>query len=96
MNCPRGRRSATKKCSHHEIFIMKIYIHVIFSNFTKILNHENLELYGMGIIHIASGPNTYKRYKSMEEVHPGPHSNACNFCCFFYLFYQSHLSFLGL
>ena len=25
---------------------MKLYIHVIFRNFTKILNHENLELYG--------------------------------------------------
>ena len=34
----------TKKRSDHEIFITKIYIHVIFSNFTKILNHENLEL----------------------------------------------------
>ena len=37
----------TKKCSDHEIFITKINIHVIFSNFTKILNHENLELYGI-------------------------------------------------
>ena len=38
-----------KKRSDHEIFITKIYIHVIFSNFTKILNHENLELYGKRI-----------------------------------------------
>ena len=36
-----------KKLSDHEIFIMKIYIHVIFGNFTKILNHENLELYSI-------------------------------------------------
>ena len=35
-----------KKFSDHEIFIMKLYIHVIFSIFTKILNHESLELYG--------------------------------------------------
>ena len=33
-----------EKSSDHEIFI---YIHVIFSNFTKILNHENLELCGI-------------------------------------------------
>ena len=49
MNCLRGRRSVevmTKKHSDHEIFITKIYINVIFSNFTKILNHENLELCG--------------------------------------------------
>ena len=38
--------SKHEKCSDHEIFITKIYIHVNFSNFTKILNHENLELYG--------------------------------------------------
>ena len=36
----------TKKRSDHEIFITKIYIHVIFSNFMKNLNHENLKLYG--------------------------------------------------
>ena len=51
VNCPHGRRGAeviTKKCSDHEIFITKIYIHVICSNFTKILNHENLELYSIG------------------------------------------------
>ena len=35
-----------KKCSDHESFITKIYIYGISSNFTKILNHENLELYG--------------------------------------------------
>ena len=49
MNCLHRRRGAEvimKKPSDHEIFIMKIYIHVIFSNFTKTLNHENLELYG--------------------------------------------------
>ena len=34
-----------KKRSDHEIFSTKIFIHVIVSNFTKILNHENLELY---------------------------------------------------
>ena len=34
-----------KKLSDHEIFIAKIYIYVMFSNFTKILNHENLKLY---------------------------------------------------
>ena len=48
VNCPHGHRGAeviTNKHSDHEIFIMKIYIHVIFTNFTKILNHENLELY---------------------------------------------------
>ena len=37
----------TKKCSNHEIFITKINIHAIFRNFTKILNHKNLELYGI-------------------------------------------------
>ena len=50
MNCPCWRCSVaviTKKCSNHEIFITKIYIHAIFSNFTKILSHENLELYGI-------------------------------------------------
>ena len=49
MNCQHGHHSTeviTKKLSYHEIFITKIYIHVIFNNFTKILNHENLELYG--------------------------------------------------
>ena len=39
MNCPHGGNH--EKRSDDEIFIMKIYIHVIFSNFTKILNHEN-------------------------------------------------------
>ena len=29
----------TKKCSDHEIFITEINIHVIFSNFTKILSY---------------------------------------------------------
>ena len=50
VNCPCGRRGAeiiTKKRSDHKIFITKIYIRVISSNFTKILNHENLELYGI-------------------------------------------------
>ena len=50
MNCQHGRCGVeiiTKKLSDHEIFIMKFYIHVIFSNFMKILNHENLELYGI-------------------------------------------------
>ena len=50
MNCPHGGRGAavfTKKCGDHEIFIMIIFIHGIFSNFTKILNHESLELYGI-------------------------------------------------
>ena len=50
VNCQRGCRGTeviTKKLSDHEIFITKIYIHVIFSNFTKLLNHENLELYGI-------------------------------------------------
>ena len=37
----------TKKCSDHEIFITKIFFHGIFSSFTKFLDHENLELYGM-------------------------------------------------
>ena len=49
VNCPHGccgEEVITKKLSDHKIFITKIYIHVIFSNFTKILNHENLELYG--------------------------------------------------
>ena len=49
MNCPHGRRRAaviTKKCSDPEIFITKIFFHGIFSSFTKILDHENLELYG--------------------------------------------------
>ena len=48
MNCLHGRRSAaviTKKCSDHKIFITKIFIYGIFSSFTKILNHRNLELY---------------------------------------------------
>ena len=40
----------TNKRSNHEIlitkFMMKINIHVIFSNFMKILNHEKLDLYG--------------------------------------------------
>ena len=50
VNCQRGRRGAeviTKKRSNHEIFITKIYIYVVFSNFIKILNHENLLLYGI-------------------------------------------------
>lgn len=37
----------TKKCSDHEIFIMNVYIHVIFSNFTKILCHKIFEVYGI-------------------------------------------------
>ena len=52
MNCPHGRRRAaviTKKCSDHEIFITKIFFHGIFSSFTKFLDHENLELYGIFI-----------------------------------------------
>ena len=43
MNCPHGGHSVvvfTKKSDDLEIFI-----HGIFSNFTKILNHENLERY---------------------------------------------------
>ena len=36
-----------KKSGDHEIFITEIFNHGIFSNFTKILNHENLELYGI-------------------------------------------------
>ena len=50
MNCPHGCCGAaviTKKCGDHEIFITKIFNYGIFSNFTKILNHENLELYGI-------------------------------------------------
>ena len=35
----------TKKGGDHKIFIMKIFIYGIFGNFTKILKHENLELY---------------------------------------------------
>ena len=35
-----------KKCGNHEIFVTKIFNHGILSNFRKILNHENLELYG--------------------------------------------------
>ena len=31
---------------NHENFITKINIHVIFRPFTKVLKHENLELYG--------------------------------------------------
>ena len=47
-----------KKRSDHEIFITKIYIHVIFSNFMKILNHENLELYSIYVyIHCIEGTN---------------------------------------
>ena len=49
MNYPHGCCGTvifTKKYGDHEIFIMKIFNHGIFSNFTKILNHENLELYG--------------------------------------------------
>ena len=45
MNCPCRRRGAEVVTKN--IAITKIYIHVIFSNFTKILNHENLELYGI-------------------------------------------------
>ena len=44
MNCLRERHSSAvimKKCSDHEMFIMKIYIHVIFS----MQFHKNLELY---------------------------------------------------
>ena len=36
-----------EQCGDHEIFITKIFNHGIFSNFMKILNHKNLELYGM-------------------------------------------------
>ena len=42
VNCQRGRRGAEvimKKLSGHKIFIMKFYIHVIFSNFTKIWSY---------------------------------------------------------
>ena len=34
----------------HKFFITKIFNHGIFSNFTKILNHENLELYSILLI----------------------------------------------
>ena len=34
--------------SDHEIFITKVYFEVNFERFTKFLNHENLELYGVG------------------------------------------------
>ena len=54
MNCPHGRCRAaviTKKCSDHEIFITKIFFHGIFSSFTKFLDHENLELYGICCIY---------------------------------------------
>ena len=37
----------TKKCGDHEIFVTKIFNHGIFSNFMKILNHANMELYGI-------------------------------------------------
>ena len=50
VNCLHGCYGAaviTKKCGDHEIFITKIFNYGIFSNFTKILNHENLELYGI-------------------------------------------------
>ena len=50
MNCPHGGRGVavfTKKCGDHKIFITKIFIYGIFGNFTKSLNHENLELYGI-------------------------------------------------
>ena len=44
VNCQHRRRGAEvitkKKLSDHEIFIMKIYIHVIFSNFTKIFSYR--------------------------------------------------------
>ena len=33
--------------SDHEIFITKIYFEANFEGFTKFLNHENLELYGI-------------------------------------------------
>ena len=49
MNYPHGCCGtvvSTKKCGDHEIFIAKIFNHGIFSDFTYILNHENVELYG--------------------------------------------------
>ena len=41
MTCQVGAAVTMKN-----VAITKIYIHVIFSNFTKILKYENLELYG--------------------------------------------------
>ena len=46
--CGRGDMAVImKKCSNHEIFIMKIFIRGIFSNFTIIFNHKNFELYSV-------------------------------------------------
>ena len=36
--------------SNHENFITKIYFFTNFNIFTKFLNHENLELYGMSLL----------------------------------------------
>ena len=42
-----GQHWITKISSDHEIFITKIYFNANLERFTKFLNHENLELYGM-------------------------------------------------
>ena len=44
MNCPHGCCGAAVITKN--VAITKIFNYGIFSNFTKILNHENLELYG--------------------------------------------------
>ena len=58
-----------EKLSDHKLFITKIYIHVIFRNFMKILNHENLELYGIRLIHLRQ----QQRCESHLVTPPGDH-----------------------
>ena len=62
-----GAAVITKKCIDDEIFIMKIYIHVIFSNFTKILNHKNLELYSS--CQYSSHQNGHSYYELQDSIH---------------------------
>ena len=72
MNCPHGCCSVAvimKKCGNHEIFITKIFNYGIFSNFTKILNHENLELYGIQYFRDCPASfGTVGNYASMQNV----------------------------
>ena len=46
---------------------------------------------------LVSGPKHVQTFQ-IQEVHPGPHSYACNFCHFYfsYLSYLRHTSLLGL
>ena len=65
-----------QKGSNHENFITKINIHVIFGNFTKILNHENLELYSM---YLANSCALYELQEPKAQEKKSPFKNYCPF-----------------